>query len=58
MCVSYCCSIISLDNKVPADVLEALRGMDDVREVHAASVTPYFNVEKDVSTPSVVSGAQ
>ena len=42
--VLYRCSIVSLDNRVPGDVMEAVTTLDDVREVHAAVITPYFYV--------------
>jgi phosphoserine aminotransferase len=51
------CSFVSLDNQVPADVIEALRGMDDVREVHGAVITPYFYVEKEAPAPAIPSNA-
>lgn len=57
MCVASLCvySIIALDNKVPADVLESLTRLDDLREVYAAAVTPYFyNVDKEVAPVSEV----
>ncbi len=53
---SALCSILSLDNKVPADVAAALMDLDDVRGVRSATITPFFIDRSASLSVEVVSG--